>query len=194
MERYASMHRKTSETEVSIELCLDGGERSVSTGVGFFDHMLNAFAVHGNFGLKVKTVGDWEVDCHHTVEDVGIVRGQAIAKAVGDKKGINRYGTFYVPMDEALARAVLDFSGRPYLVFDAAFQPQLVGSFDPQLTAEFFRALVYNAGMTAHINLLAGVNDHHKIEAIFKAFAHALKEAVQPSGAAGALSTKGILE
>ena len=113
---------------------------------------------------------------------------------MGDKKGINRYGTFYVPMDEALARAVLDFSGRPYLVFDAAFQPQLVGSFDPQLTAEFFRALVYNAGMTAHINLLAGVNDHHKIEAIFKAFAHALKEAVQPSGAAGALSTKGILE
>lgn len=190
-----SLSRQTRETDITVTLNLHGsGQAQIDTGIGFFDHMLTALTVHGGLDLSVRCQGDLAVDGHHTVEDVGIVLGQAIAKAVGDKKGINRYGTFYVPMDEALARAVLDFSGRPYLVFDAAFQPQLVGSFDPQLTAEFFRALVYNAGMTAHINLLAGVNDHHKIEAIFKAFAHALKEAVQPSGAAGALSTKGILE
>ena len=190
-----SLSRQTRETDITVTLNLHGsGQAQLDTGIGFFDHMLTALTVHGGLDLSVRCQGDLAVDGHHTVEDVGIVLGQAIAKAVGDKKGINRYGTVYVPMDEALARAVLDFSGRPYLVFDAAFQPQLVGSFDPQLTAEFFRALVYNAGMTAHINLLAGVNDHHKIEAIFKAFAHALKEAVQPSGAAGALSTKGILE
>ena len=190
-----SLSRQTRETDITVTLNLHGsGQAQIDTGIGFFDHMLTALTVHGGLDLSVRCQGDLAVDGHHTVEDVGIVLGQAIAKAVGDKKGINRYGTFYVPMDEALARAVLDFSGRPYLVFDAAFQPQLVGSFDPQLTAEFFRALVYNAGMTAHINLLAGVNDHHKIEAIFKAFAHALKEAVQPSGSAGALSTKGILE
>lgn len=189
-----SLSRQTRETDITVTLNLHGsGQAQIDTGIGFFDHMLTALTVHGGLDLSVRCQGDLAVDGHHTVEDVGIVLGQAIAKAVGDKKGINRYGTFYVPMDEALARAVLDFSGRPYLVFDAAFQPQLVGSFDPQLTAEFFRALVYNAGMTAHINLLAGVNDHHKIEAIFKAFAHALKEAVQPSGAAGALSTKGVL-
>ena len=189
-----SLSRQTRETDITVTLNLHGsGQAQIDTGIGFFDHMLTALTVHGGLDLSVRCQGDLAVDGHHTVEDVGIVLGQAIAKAVGDKKGINRYVTFYVPMDEALARAVLDFSGRPYLVFDAAFQPQLVGSFDPQLTAEFFRALVYNAGMTAHINLLAGVNDHHKIEAIFKAFAHALKEAVQPSGAAGALSTKGVL-
>lgn len=190
-----SLSRQTRETDITVTLNLHGsGQAQIDTGIGFFDHMLTALTVHGGLDLSVRCQGDLAVDGHHTVEDVGIVLGQAIAKAVGDKKGINRYGTFYVPMDEALARTVLDFSGRPYLVFDAAFQPQLVGSFDPQLTAEFFRALVYNAGMTAHITLLAGANDHHKIEAIFKAFAHALKEAVQPSGAAGALSTKGILE
>ena len=189
-----SLSRQTRETDITVTLNLHGsGQAQIDTGIGFFDHMLTALTVHGGLDLSVRCQGDLAVDGHHTVEDVGIVLGQAIAKAVGDKKGINRYGTFYVPMDEALARAVLDFSGRPYLVFDAAFQPQLVGSFDPQLTEDFFRALVYNAGMTAHINLLAGVNDHHKIEAIFKAFAHALKEAVQPSGAAGALSTKGVL-
>ncbi len=190
-----SLSRQTRETDIMVTLNLHGsGQAQIDTGIGFFDHMLTALTVHGGLDLSVRCQGDLAVDGHHTVEDVGIVLGQAIAKAVGDKKGINRYGTFYVPMDEALARAVLDFSGRPYLVFDAAFQPQLVGSFDPQLTAEFFRALVYHAGITAHITLLAGGNDHHKIEAIFKAFAHALKEAVQPSGAAGALSTKGILE
>ena len=190
-----SLSRQTRETDITVTLNLHGsGQAQIDTGIGFFDHMLTALTVHGGLDLSVRCQGDLAVDGHHTVEDVGIVLGQAIAKAVGDKKGINRYGTFYVPMDEALARAVLDFSGRPYLVFDAAFQPQLVGSFDPQLTAEFFRALVYHAGITAHITLLAGGNDHHKIEAIFKAFAHALKEAVQPSGAAGALSTKGILE
>lgn len=189
-----SLSRQTRETDITVTLNLQGsGQAQINTGIGFFDHMLTALTVHGGLDLTVRCQGDLAVDGHHTVEDVGIVLGQAIAQAVGDKKGINRYGTFYVPMDEALARAVLDFSGRPYLVFDAAFQPQLVGSFDPQLTGEFFRALIYNAGMTAHITLLAGVNDHHKIEAIFKAFAHALRVAVQPSGAAGALSTKGVL-
>ena len=189
-----SLSRQTRETDITVTLNQHGsGQAQIDTGIGFFDHMLTALTVHGGLDLTVRCQGDLAVDGHHTVEDVGIVLGQAIAKAVGDKKGINRYGSFYVPMDEALARAVLDFSGRPYLVFDAAFQPQLVGSFDPQLTAEFFRALVYHAGITAHINLLAGVNDHHKIEAIFKAFAHALRVAVQPSGAAGALSTKGVL-
>ena len=189
-----SLSRQTRETDITVSLNLYGsGQAQIDTGIGFFDHMLTALTVHGGLDLTVRCQGDLAVDGHHTVEDVGIVLGQAIAKAVGDKKGINRYGTFYVPMDEALARAVLDFSGRPYLVFDAAFQPLLVGSFDPQLTEEFFRALVYNAGMTAHITLLAGANDHHKIEAIFKAFAHALREAVQLSGAAGALSTKGVL-
>ena len=117
MERYASMHRKTNETEVTLELCLDGGERAVSTGVGFFDHMLSAFAVHGNFGLKVKTVGDWEVDCHHTVEDTGIVLGKAFAEALPTKRGIRRFGHAFIPMDEALAFAAADISGRPFLVF-----------------------------------------------------------------------------
>ena len=127
MERYASMHRKTNETEVTLELCLDGGERSISTGVGFFDHMLSAFAVHGNFGLKVKTVGDWEVDCHHTIEDTGIVLGKAFAEALPTKRGIRRFGHAYIPMDEALAFAAADISGRPYLAFDAAFRPGAAG-------------------------------------------------------------------
>lgn len=189
-----TLARTTKETEIQLTFNLYGsGQTQIDTGIGFFDHMLTALAVHGGMDLTLACQGDLHVDGHHTVEDVGIVFGQALAQAVGDKKGINRYGTFYVPMDEALARAVLDFSGRAYLVFDAAFQPQLLGGFDPFLTEEFFRAVAYNAGLTAHLALLSGQNDHHKIEALFKAFAHALKIAAEPNGGAGPLSTKGVL-
>lgn len=189
-----SLARKTKETEIAVTLDLYGsGQAQIDTGIGFFDHMLTALAVHGGLDLTLTCQGDLAVDGHHTVEDVGIVLGQALAKAVGDKKGIARFGTFYVPMDEALARAVLDFSGRPYLAFDADFHPLLVGGFDPFLTEEFFRALVHHAGLTAHLTLLYGQNDHHKIEALFKAFAHALKIAAEPTGGTGVLSTKGVL-
>ena len=191
MERYASMHRKTNETEVTLELCLDGGERSVSTGVGFFDHMLTAFAVHGGFGLKVKTVGDWEVDCHHTVEDTGIVLGQALAKALGEVP-VSRYGSAYVPMDEALGFAALDISKRPFLVFDCPFTADKIGEMDTQMVEEFMRALAYNAGITLHLRCLYGKNDHHRAEALFKALAHSLKQAVVPAGNV-VLSTKGVL-
>lgn len=171
------MHRQTRETEVSIELCLEGGERSVSTGVGFFDHMLLAFAVHGGFGLKVKTVGDWEVDCHHTIEDTGIVLGQAFADALSSKKGIARYGHAYIPMDEALAFCAVDVSGRPFLVFQADFPQERAGDFDTCMTEEFFRALAVNAGLTLHLRCEYGKNSHHMIEALFKAAAHALQDA-----------------
>lgn len=192
--RTATIFRQTKETEINLTLNLDGsGQTQILTGIGFFDHMLTALAVHSGMDLAISCHGDLAVDGHHTVEDVGIALGQALAQAIGDKKGINRYGTFYVPMDEALTRVVLDFSGRPFLVFDATFQPQSVGAFDPQLTEEFFRALVYNAHLTAHISVLAGKNDHHKIESIFKAFAHALQIAAQPNNGAILLSTKGVL-
>ena len=194
MERYASMHRKTNETEVTLELCLDGGERSISTGVGFFDHMLSAFAVHGNFGLKVKTVGDWEVDCHHTIEDTGIVLGQAIRKAVGDKKGICRYGSQILPMDEALVICALDLCGRPYLVYDLNIDREKVGDLETEMVREFFYAVSYGGEMNLHLRQMSGSNNHHIIEAAFKAFAKAL------DGATGydprltdVLSTKGSL-
>ena len=190
-----NLSRTTKETAITVTLSLYGqGQAQIDTGIGFFDHMLTALAVHGGLDLTVRCQGDLAVDGHHSVEDVGIVLGQALAQALGDKGGINRFGSFYVPMDEALARVVLDISGRPYLVFDGAFEPKLLGSFDPALTVEFFRALVFQAGITAHIAVLAGANDHHKIEAIFKAFGHALKgaAAVAPGGA-GVLSTKGTL-
>ena len=161
MERYASMHRKTNETEVTLELCLDGGERSISTGVGFFDHMLSAFAVHGNFGLKVKTVGDWEVDCHHTIEDTGIVLGKAFAEALPTKRGIRRFGHAYIPMDEALAFAAADISGRPFLVFSGEFPQERVGDYDTCMTEEFFRAFAANAGITLHLRCEYGKNSHH---------------------------------
>ena len=194
MERYASMHRKTSETEVSIELCLDGGERSVSTGVGFFDHMLNAFAVQGGFGLKVKTVGDWEVDCHHTVEDTGIVLGKAFADALPTKRGIKRFGHAFIPMDEALAFSAADISGRPYLVFQGEFPQERVGDFDSCMTEEFFRAFATNAGVTLHLKCEYGKNSHHMIEALFKAAAHALRDAVSlEEDDSVILSSKGVL-
>lgn len=194
MERYSSLHRKTRETEVTLELCLDGGERSISTGVGFFDHMLTAFAVHGGFGLNVKTVGDWEVDCHHTIEDTGIVLGQAFADALPTKKGIRRFGHAFIPMDEALGFAAADISGRPFLVFQAEFPQERTGDFDTCMAEEFFRAFAVNAGITLHLECKYGKNSHHMIEALFKAAAHALREAVS-AGEDGnvILSSKGTL-
>lgn len=194
MERYASLHRQTKETDISIELCLDGGEIEISTGVGFFDHMLTALAVHSGFGLKVNAVGDLEVDCHHTIEDTGIVLGQAFRKALNTKQGIARYGHAFIPMDEALGFAAADISGRPFLVFQAEFPQEQVGNFDSCMTEEFFRAFAMNAGITLHLECKYGKNTHHMIEALFKAAAHALKDAAAYSGdRGGVLSSKGVL-
>lgn len=190
--RTAVCRRKTGETEVSVELCLDGGETEIRTGIGFFDHMLRSFSVHGGLGLKVRAVGDLEVDCHHTVEDTGIVLGKAFAQALGDRSGIARFGSFYAPMDESLAFAAVDISGRPFLVFRADFPQERVGAFDTCMTEEFFRAFAGNAGITLHARVEYGSNAHHEIEALFKAAAHALKAAVAPAGP-GVLSTKGSL-
>lgn len=190
--RCADISRKTKETGIKIELCLDGGECEIKTGIGFFDHMLTAFAVHGGFGLKADVKGDLEVDCHHTIEDTGIVLGKAFAEALGDKSGIERYGSFTVPMDESLAFVSLDVSGRPFLVFNAEFPEERVGEFDSCMCEEFMRAFAYNAGITLHVNMIYGGNTHHQIEAIFKALAHALAIAVKENGK-GVLSTKGSL-
>ena len=190
--RSADLSRKTKETDINISLSLDGGECVVKTGIGFFDHMLTAFAVHGGFGLKANVKGDLEVDCHHTIEDTGIVLGKAFAEALGDKSGIERYGSFTVPMDESLAFVSLDISGRPYLVFNAEFPEEKVGEFDSCMCEEFMRAFAYNAGITLHVNMIYGGNTHHQIEAIFKALAHALAIAVKENGKE-VLSTKGSL-
>lgn len=191
--RKAQLQRKTKETEVEISLCLDGGEVLIDTGIGFFDHMLNAFAAHGGFGLTVKTVGDLYVDCHHTIEDTAIVLGQAFAQALTEKAGIARFGSFYVPMDEALAFAAVDISGRPYLVYDVATQEERVGKYDCCMTEEFMRAFAFQAGITLHIKCLYGKNSHHIIEAVFKAVAHAMRLAVMQTGSDSVLSTKGVL-
>ncbi len=190
--RTANQTRKTKETDVTVELCLDGGSVEISTGIGFFDHMLTAFAVHGGFGLKIKTIGDLEVDCHHTIEDTGIVLGKAFAQALGDKSGIARFGSFYVPMDEALAFAAVDVSGRPFLVFQADFPEERAGGYDTCMTEEFFRALSTNAGITLHLRAEYGKNSHHIAEALYKAAAHALRLACTSTGS-GVLSTKGSL-
>lgn len=190
--RSADISRKTKETDIKIELSLDGGECEINTGIGFFDHMLTAFAVHGGFGLKADVKGDLHVDCHHTIEDTGIVLGKAFAEALGDKSGIERYGSFTVPMDESLAFVSLDVSGRPFLVFNAEFPEERVGEFDSCMCEEFMRAFAYNAGITLHVNMIYGENTHHQIEAIFKALAHALAVAVRETGR-GVLSTKGSL-
>lgn len=190
--RTAQISRQTRETDITATLLLDGGSCEISTGIGFFDHMLTAFAVHGGFGLTLKAVGDLEVDAHHTVEDTGIVLGKAFAKALGDKSGIARYGSFYIPMDEALAMCVVDISGRHYLVFDDPFENQVIGSFDTCLVTEFLRAFAFNAGITLHVNILYGSNAHHMAEAIFKALGHAMTVACTVTGGA-ALSTKGVL-
>ncbi|MBD5144957.1 MAG: imidazoleglycerol-phosphate dehydratase HisB [Ruminococcus sp.] len=188
----AEINKKTKETDITIKLDLDGGNADISTGIGFFDHMLTAFSVHGGMGLTVKAVGDLQVDGHHTVEDVGIVLGKAFKEAIGDMKGIARYGTAFIPMDEALGFASIDISGRPFLVFDAKFSDDRVGEFDTCLTEEFFRAFAFNAGVTLHLKCEYGKNDHHIAEALFKAAAHALKAAKAVSGSE-ILSTKGVL-
>lgn len=190
--RTAEIERNTKETQIQISLDLDGGEVKVSTGIGFFDHMLTAFGVHGGFGLNVQVTGDLEVDTHHTVEDTGIALGMAFKQALGDMGGINRYGSFYIPMDESLALCALDISNRPFLVFKANFNEERCGDYETCCTEEFFRAFAVNSGVTLHINLLYGSNSHHGIEAIFKAFAHAMKIAVAKNDG-GILSTKGVL-
>ena len=191
--RTAQIVRKTKETDIELSLCLDSGEVSVDTGIGFFDHMLTAFAMHGGYGLTLKVRGDLNVDCHHTVEDTGIALGKAFAQALGDKSGICRYGSFYVPMDEALAFCASDFSGRGFLVFRAEFAQERVGGFDTCMTEEFFRALAINAGLTLHISVPYGSNAHHQIEAIFKAAGHALAQGTAKNTTGAVLSTKGML-
>ena len=193
--RQAGIHRKTSETDIDLFIRLDGsGGAQVDTGIGFFDHMLKSFAKHGMFDLKLNVTGDLIVDCHHTVEDVGIVLGEAIKKALGDKKSIRRYGDIILPMDEALILCAIDLSGRPYLVFDATFSSDMVGYFDTQMVKEFFYAISYSAGMNLHIREMSGENDHHIIEGMFKAFAKALDEACSKDARIkSVLSTKGSL-
>ncbi len=191
--REGYIKRETKETNVELALNLDGsGKNQISTGIGFLDHMLTAFAVHSGFDLTLSCKGDLAVDCHHSVEDIGIVLGKAFANAVSDKKGIARYGNFAIPMDEALASCTVDVSGRPYLVFNAEFGDYRMGDMDTAMVEEFFRAFAMNALVTLHISLLYGKNDHHKAEAIFKAFAHALKAAVKIEGSE-VLSSKGSL-
>ena len=191
--RQSSVDRITKETNISATVNLDGkGNAKISTGVGFFDHMLTALAVHGGFDINVECKGDLEVDVHHSVEDVGIVLGQAFKECIGDKAGIARFGNFTVPMDEALATCCIDISGREYLVFDATFKAETIGDLDTQMIIEFFRAFANNTEITLHINLLYGDNDHHKCEAIFKVFAHALRIAVSKSGDV-LLTTKGTI-
>lgn len=193
--RQASIHRKTSETDIDLFIRIDGsGDAQIDTGIGFFDHMLKSFAKHGMFDLKLNVTGDLIVDCHHTVEDVGIVLGETIKKALGDKKSIRRYGDIILPMDEALILCAIDLSGRPYLVFDATFSSDMVGYFDTQMVKEFFYAISYSAGMNLHIREMSGENDHHIIEGMFKAFAKALDEACSKDARIkSVLSTKGSL-
>lgn len=190
--RTSTVERNTKETQIKASLCLDGGDVEIKTGIGFFDHMLTAFAVHGGFGLKLETVGDLEVDTHHTAEDTGIVLGQAFKQALGDFSSIARYGNFSVPMDESLAVCSLDISNRPFLVFRASFEEERCGDYETCVTEEFWRAFAMNAGITLHISVPYGSNAHHEIEAIFKVVAHALKQAVTVTDG-GVLSTKGVL-
>ena len=193
MMREASLIRKTNETAVELCLSLDGeGKSEIETGIGFFDHMLTLFARHGSFDLEIHCDGDLFVDAHHSIEDIGIVLGDAIKEALGDKNGIRRYGSALIPMDETLAEAALDLSGRSYLVFNAEFTAERIGEFPTEMAEEFFRAVADRAGMTLHINLRYGKNNHHMAEGIFKAFGHALKDAVAIDGG-GILSTKGVL-
>ena len=193
--RISEINRKTKETDINMTLTLDGeGVSHIDTGIGFFNHMLEGFAKHGFFNLDVAIKGDLEVDGHHTVEDAGIVLGTAIKEAVGDKKGIKRYGYFILPMDDALALCAVDLCGRPYLQFDCTFPNDMVGGLDTSLVREFFYAVSYSAGMNIHIKMLSGDNTHHMIEAIFKAFAQALDDAVSyDPRIKDVLSTKGAL-
>ena len=193
--RTASIERNTFETKIKLSINLDAQEPvEIDTGVGFFDHMLTLFARHSRLSLVVKVDGDLHVDSHHTVEDVGIVLGQAIREALGDKAGINRYGTSFVPMDETLGMASLDLSGRSYLVFDASFDNPKLGTFDTELVDEFFQALAFNLQMNLHLKILHGKNSHHKAESLFKATGRALREAITINpDIKGVNSTKGML-
>ena len=190
--REATLSRKTKETDIRLSLALEGGEVAVSTGIGFFDHMLTAFAFYGGLGLKLEVQGDLEVDGHHTVEDVGIVLGQTMREALGDRKGIRRFASAYIPMDEALCLTALDFSNRPFLVFDADMPQPMIGAYDSCLTEEFMRAFAVNSGLTLHMKCLYGKNAHHITEALFKSLGVAVKEAVAVTGT-GVTSTKGVL-
>lgn len=192
MARTACIERNTKETQISISLNLDGGEVKIDTGIGFFDHMLTAFGFYSGMGLEIKVTGDLYVDGHHTVEDTGIVLGQCLKEALGDRKGIRRYASAYVPMDEALCFTSLDFSNRPYLVFDAEMPQPMIGQYDSCLTVEFMRAVAMNSGLTLHQKCLYGSNAHHITEALFKSFAMAVKDAVKIEGS-GVTSTKGVL-
>ncbi|WP_337605990.1 imidazoleglycerol-phosphate dehydratase HisB [Claveliimonas sp.] len=195
MERTASVKRTTKETDIEIILNLDGtGKTDIQTGIGFFDHMLDGFARHGLFDLTVRAKGDLEVDCHHTVEDTGIVLGTAIIQALGDKAGICRYGNFMLPMDETLILCAVDLSGRPYLNFDASFTPGRIGDLDTEMIREFFYAVSYSAKMNLHLKMLDGGNNHHIAEALFKGFGRALLQAVRKEERIeGAWTTKGTL-
>lgn len=195
MNRTATVTRQTRETDITVTLNLDGsGRTDLATGIGFFDHMLDGFARHGLFDLTVRCTGDLQVDCHHTIEDVGITLGQAIAKALGDKVGLVRYGSCLLPMDETLALCAVDLCGRPYFVYDANFATPACGGMDTQMAREFFYAVSYAAAMNLHLKVLYGENDHHKLEAMFKAFAKALSAAIrQDARIEGVLSTKGSL-
>ncbi|MDR0382211.1 MAG: imidazoleglycerol-phosphate dehydratase HisB [Oscillospiraceae bacterium] len=191
MERTAAVSRRTKETDITLTLSLDGGETAVETGIGFFDHMLTALALHGGLGLRLQVRGDLEVDGHHTVEDTGLVLGQALRQALGAGAGIERFGQARVPMDEALAAVALDIGGRPYLRCRIPETQARIGAYDACLTEEFWRAVCAAAGLTLHIEAY-GENAHHIAEAVFKACAHALRRAVRPTGG-GVLSTKGVL-
>lgn len=192
--RTGEIVRKTAETDIFVRVELDGrGVSDIETGIGFFDHMLTALSKHSGISMTVKVKGDLDVDCHHTIEDTGIAIGQALNIALGSKSGIVRYGTSYIPMDESLAMCSLDLSNRPFLVFNCEFTNQSCGGYDLCMTEEFFRAFAFNGGITMHINLLYGSNDHHKAEAIYKAAAHALKTAVAYNSDGSTLSTKGVL-
>lgn len=192
--RSAVIDRQTAETDIHCQLNLDGsGHCQVSTGIGFFDHMMNLFAFHGGFDLVLEADGDLDVDDHHTIEDCGIALGQAFKKALGERTGIERYGFFLLPMDESLAEISLDISGRPYLVFNCEFSRDQIGMMATEMVEEFMRAFAFNAGITLHVNLCYGNNDHHKAEAIFKGLGHALKNAVTVSSDR-VMSTKGMLE
>ena len=194
MNRTASITRTTKETDIAMTLKLDepAGKFEGTTGIGFFDHMLNSFCVHGGFVIEANVAGDLQIDGHHTVEDVGIVLGKLFAQALGDKGGIMRFGESHVPMDEALAFCAVDVSGRAFLVYDIPVMAPMIGDYDTQLTEEFFRALAVNAEITLHVCAKYGQNDHHKVEAAYKATARAISAAVQPR-AGGVLSAKGVL-
>lgn len=193
--RYAELKRVTYETDISVNLDMDGtGKSNIDTGIGFLDHMLTLFSRHGIIDMNVKAEGDLQVDFHHTVEDIGIVIGKCIAEALKDKKGLKRYGTTFLPMDETLVMVSIDISGRPFLVYDCKIETNKVGEFDTELVEEFFRAVAFNAGLTLHLKLMYGKNAHHIIEAMFKAFGRALREAasIDPR-VEGLMTTKGVI-